>query len=131
MWKVYRFLSVAVWVIGHTDAMDTHHTHVDRYSQLAKSNARWRLLAVSSVALMGGIVIGGMGSSQPDPTASPDDPKAVVDYVGTSDRIFRVHADGSMTYIKIPEGERTGFGYYNWGTVKIDQRYTSRTLPQP
>ena len=109
--------------------MNTHNTHDERLSQLSKSNARWRLLAVSSIALMGGIVIGGMGNSQPETV--PDDPDAVIDYVGTGDRIFRIHADGSMTYLKIPDGERTGFGYYDWGKIKIDERYTSRTLPQP
>ena len=109
--------------------MDTQHTHDDRLSQLSKSNARWRLLAVSSIALMGGIVIGGMGSSQPAET--PSDPKAVIEHVGMADRIIRIHADGTMSYLKIPGGERTGFGYYDWGTVKIDDRYTSRTLPQP
>ncbi len=111
--------------------MDTHNTHDDRFLQLSKSNARWRLLAVASITLMTGIGIGGMGNSQPEPKTSPDDPTAIVDYVGTGDRIFRIHADGSMTYLKIPEGERTGYGYYNWGKVKIDDRYTSRTLPQP
>lgn len=110
--------------------MDTHHTHDDRLSQLTTSNARWRMLAVSSLALMGGMLIGGMGNSaQPDTT--PSDPSAVIDYVGAGDRIFRVHADGSLTYLKVPDGERTGFGYYDWGKIKIDNRFTSRTLPQP
>ena len=98
---------------------------------LAKSHARWRLLAVSSITLMVGVLIGGMGTAQPDPTISPDDPNAIVDYVGASGRIFRIHADGSMSYVRIPDGERTGFGYYNWGKIKIDERFTSRTLPQP
>jgi len=111
--------------------MDTHNTQNDRFAQLTKSNARWRLLAVSSITLMAGIGIGGMGLNQPEAETVPDDPMAVVDYVGTSDRIFRVHADGSLTYLKIPDGERTGFGYYDWGKIKIDDRYTSRTLPQP
>jgi hypothetical protein len=111
--------------------MDTHTTSNDRYDQLAKSHARWRLLAVSSVALVVGVIIGGMGNAQPDPMSSPSDPKAVVDYIGLETRLIRVHADGTMTYIKIPDGERTGFGYYNWGRIKIDTNYTSRTLPQP
>lgn len=111
--------------------MDTHNTQNDRFAQLSKSNARWRLLAVSSITLMVGVVIGGMGAAQPDPKSSPSDPAAVVDYVGLSDRIVRVHADGSMTYLKFPDSERTGFGYYDWGRVKIDKNFTSRTLPQP
>ena len=110
--------------------MDTHTTHDDRLSQLAKTNARWRLLAVSSITLMVGVMIGGMGS-QPEDKSVPSEPNAVVDYVGTADRIFRVHADGSLTYLKIPGGERTGFGYYDWGKVKMDTRYTSTTIPQP
>lgn len=121
-------MSAAGPLRGHTVTMDTHHTHDDRFSQLAKSNARWRLLAVSSITLMVGIGIGGMGNQQP---SEPRDPKAVIDYAGTAERIFRIHADGSMTYIKIPNGERTGQGYYNWGQVKIDKRYTSQPIPQP
>lgn len=109
--------------------MDTHHTHDDRLSQLTKSNARWRLLAVSSIALIGGVVIGGMGHAQPD--ESPKDPKAVVDHVGMENLIVRIHADGSMSYFKFPQGDRTAHGYYNWGEIKIDERYTNRTLPQP
>jgi len=108
--------------------MNTHNSHDDRLSQLSKSNARWRLLAVSSITLMVGVAIGGMGSAQP---AETKDPKAVIDRVGLSDRIIRFHADGSMTYLKVPQGDRTVDGYYDWGTIKIDKRYTSRTLPQP
>ena len=119
-----------IGLIGHTDTMDTHNTHEYRLSQLTKTNARWRLLAVSSITLMVGVMIGGMGS-QPDPTTSPSDPNAVIDYVGTNDYIIRVHANGSMSYLRIPGGERTGSGYYNWGRIKIDDRYTSTTLPQP
>jgi len=111
--------------------MNTHNTHDDRLSQLTKTNARWRLLAVSSITLMVGVMIGGMGNAQPEAKTVPSDPTAVVNYVGTADRIFRVHADGSLSYINIPNGERTGFGYYNWGKVKIDERYMSTTLPQP
>lgn len=128
MIKVYIFVSAAALIISHTVAMDTNTPNTDRLSQLTKSNNRWRLLAVSSIALMGGIIIGGMGSAQP---AESKDPKAVVEHIGLSDRIIRVHADGSMSYLKIPDGERTGFGYYDWGKIKIDQNYTSRTLPQP
>ncbi len=109
--------------------MNTPSTQTDdRYAQLARANARWRLLAVSSVTLMVGVVIGGTGR-QPDQSGS--DPKAVVSYVGTGDRIFRVHEDGSLTYLKIPGGERTGQGYFTWGDVRIDTSYKSMTMPQP
>lgn len=117
--------------------MNTQHLNEDRLLELTRSNARWRLLAVSSVALVVGVVIGGMGNSQPAQSgqhgvADPAmDPTAVVDRVGMADRIVQFHADGNMTYLKMPDGERTGNGYYNWGKVKIDPRYTSRTLPQP
>ncbi|MEX0876946.1 MAG: hypothetical protein WD114_05765 [Phycisphaerales bacterium] len=110
--------------------MNTPNTTDDRLSHLARTNARWRLLAVSSITLMAGVVIGGMGSGA-QPSQPDADPAEVIDYVGTAETIFRVHRDGSLTYLKIPQGERTGFGYYDWGKVKIDTRYTSRTLPQP
>lgn len=109
--------------------MDTHTTHDDRLSQLTKSNARWRLLAVSSAALMVGIGIGGMGTSQPE--EAEQDPRAVIDRVGLADRIVRFHADGTMSYLRFPGGDRTVAGYFDWGAIKIDSRYTSETLPQP
>jgi hypothetical protein len=109
--------------------MDTHTTHEDLLSQLSKSNTRWRLLAVSSITLMVGIGIGGMGTSVSQDGNS--DPKAVIDRVGLADRIVRFHADGTMSYLRFPQGDRTVDGYYDWGAIKIDPRYTSRTLPQP
>ncbi len=97
----------------------------DRLSTLERSAGRWRLAAITSIALMTGFLIGGMGNA-PDAT----DPKAVVGFAGTAERIFRLHQDGSMTYLRIPKGERSSAGYFDWGDVNIDQSRKSRALPQ-
>ena len=108
---------------------NTHHPIVQstetRLVALERSAGRWRLAALTSIALMGGLLIGGMGT-QP----SSNDPKAVIGFAGTAERVFRFHQDGSMTYLRIPKGERTANGYYNWGDINIDQSRKSRTLPQ-
>ena len=97
----------------------------DRLGTLERSAGRWRLAAITSIALMTGLLIGGMGN-QPD---TPD-PKAVVGFAGTAERVFRLHQDGSMTYLRIPKGERTASGYFNWGDVSIDKSRKSQTIPQ-
>lgn len=108
--------------------MNTKNNTEDRLSTLERSASRWRLAAISSIALLAGIFVGGMGNNmtQPDNT----NPKAVVGIAGTADAIYRVHRDGSLTYLRIPKGERTGNGYFNWGDIKIDKSRKSRDLPQ-
>ncbi len=96
-----------------------------RLIALERSAGRWRLAAIASIALMGGVLIGGMGA-QPNTT----DPKAVVGFAGTAERVFRLHQDGSMTYLRIPKGERTANGYFSWGDINIDESRKSRALPQ-
>lgn len=108
--------------------MNTKNNTEDRLYSLERSSARWRLAAISSLAMLAGIFIGGMG----DTLAQPDEenPKAIVGVAGTADAIYRVHQDGSLTYLRIPKGERTGNGYFNWGDIKIDKSRKSRDLPQ-
>jgi hypothetical protein len=137
--KVSAFVSSMYALIGHTVAMNTNNSNQSIVLELQRSASRWRLAAVTSTALLVGIGIGGMNSSnslasntqlnnaQP---ATPSDPKAVVDYAATAERIFRFHADGSMTYLRIPRGERTSNGYFNWGDVRIDESRKSQDLPQ-
>jgi len=96
-----------------------------RLVALERSAGRWRLAALTSIALMGGLLIGGMGN-QPNTT----DPKAVVGFAGTAERIIRLHQDGSMTYLRIPKGERSAAGYFNWGDINIDESRKSRAIPQ-
>jgi len=103
-------------------------TTQDRLSALERSSARWRVAAISSIALFAGVLIGGMGTSSNQPNTT--DPKAIVGVAGTADAIYRVHQDGSMTYLRIPKGERTAEGYYSWGDIKIDSTRKSRDLPQ-
>ena len=103
-------------------------TTQDRLAALERSSSRWRLVAISSITLFAGLLIGGMGTSSNQPDTS--DPKAVVGFAGTAERIFRLHQDGSMTYLRIPKGERTAAGYFSWGDVNIDESRKSRALPQ-
>lgn len=104
----------------------------NRLASLERSSNRWRLAAVGSITLLAGLLIGGMGQSNIQLPAQPEetDPKAVVGYAGTSDTIYRIHHDGSITYLKVPKGDRTAKGYFTWGDVKIDRNYKSRDLPQ-
>ncbi len=103
----------------------------NRLASLERSSARWRLVAVGSITLFAGLLIGGMGTNSTlDPQPEPNDPKAVVGYAGTDSTIYRIHNDGSITYLKIPKGERTAHGYFSWGDIKIDKSYKSRDLPQ-
>ncbi len=117
---------------GHTGVMNTQSTieltTEDRLAALERSNSRWRLAAISSIALFAGLLIGGMGTNNSQPDAS--DPKAVVGFAGTAEQVFRLHEDGSMTYLRIPKGERSADGYFNWGDIKIDKSRKSQTLPQ-
>ncbi len=103
----------------------TEPTINDRLMALERSSARWRLAAIASIALLGGILIGGMGNQ-----SAAADPKAVVGFAGTAERIFRLHQDGTMTYLRIPKGERSAAGYFNWGDINIDESRKSRALPQ-
>ena len=108
--------------------MNTQHTTAhtdDRLSALERSTGRWRMAAICSITLLTGIIIGGMGM-QPD----TNDPKAVVGITGTADSIYRIHMDGSITYIRIPKGERSVNGFFDWGDVEIDHSRKSRTIPQ-
>jgi hypothetical protein len=104
------------------------HSTEDRLSALERSSARWRIVAISSITLFAGVLIGGMGTQTNQPNTT--DPKAIIGVAGTADAVYRVHQDGSLTYIRIPKGERTAEGYYNWGDIKIDATRKSRDLPQ-
>ncbi len=115
--------------------MNTHTPNANavenRLATLERSASRWRLAAVGSITLMAGLLIGGM-TNQPNQPNQPSttDPKAVTNYIGTSDTIYRIHHDRSITYLKVPKGERTSNGYFSWGDVNIDHNYKSRDLPQ-
>jgi len=101
--------------------MNTTHTTNSRLTALERSNNRWRLTAVGLAALLAGALVGGMG--QP---GSTDDSKQVVGIAGTDDEIYRVHRDGSITYLKIKNGNRTAEGLWDWGDVLIDHNYKNK-----
>lgn len=99
----------------------------NRLIQLERTNARWRIVSLASVALIAGVLIGGMGNNATQPASDSSDD---AHYVGTADTIYRINPDGSISYLRIPAGERTGKGYFTWGDIKIDKTYKSRDLPQ-
>jgi len=101
--------------------MKTLHTTENRLTALERSNNRWRLTAVGMGALLAGFLIGGMG--QPSTTT---DWNEVVGVAGTDDEIYRVHRDGSITYLKIKNGNRTAEGLWDWGKVLIDHNYKNK-----
>ena len=128
--------------------MNTHNTiesTENRLLALERSAGRWRLAALTSLALLGGIVIGGMAnnsasSTQPtrpnrtsttptNPTL-PSNPNEIIGFAGTADTLYRLHRNGSVTYLRIPKGERTAHGFYSWGDIIIDKSKKSRNLPQ-
>ena len=97
-------------------------TTESRLAVLERSNNRWRLAAIGASALLAGFFIGGMG--QPAKPAEYT-PKDVVGVAGTDEQIFRIHRDGSITYIKVQNGQRTANGLFDWGDVLIDHKYTN------
>ncbi|MBL4591953.1 MAG: hypothetical protein JKY96_08340, partial [Phycisphaerales bacterium] len=50
-------------------------------------------------------------------------PKDVVGVAGTDEQLFRIHRDGSITYFKIKDAQRTANGLFDWGNVLIDHKY--------
>lgn len=101
---------------------NTQPTIDDRLSALERSSSRWRLTAVGMGALLAGFLIGGMGQS----SAPAPDLNEVVGVAGTDEEIYRVHRDGSVTYLKIKNGNRTANGLWDWGNVLIDHGYKNR-----
>ncbi len=99
---------------------NTQTTTENRFSALERSTARWRIAAVGASALLAGILLGGM--DQPNNT-NASDPKEVVGVTGIDGQLFRIHRDGSITYIKIKNAERTSEGLFDWGDVIIDHKY--------
>ncbi|MDF1810282.1 MAG: hypothetical protein P1U42_11365 [Phycisphaerales bacterium] len=99
-----------------------------RLAALERSANRWKFTAVSSVILFAGVLIGGMGANSMQPDTS--DPKKVVGIAGTAERVIRIHQDGTLTYIRIPKGERSADGYFDWGDIVIDRSRKSQTMPQ-
>ncbi len=100
--------------------MNSTPTTESRLAALERSNARWKIGAASAVALLAGLLIGGMG--QPANDTEPD-PAEVVGVAGTEDQIFRIHRNGSITYIKVKNASRTAKGIWDWGDVLIDHNY--------
>ncbi len=81
---------------------------------------------MSSTTLIAGLLIGGMGSgmggsTQPETAINAE--QKVVGIAATQGNIYRVHDDGSMTYIKVDNPHRTAQGIYSWGEVLIDEKY--------
>ncbi|MCA9302667.1 MAG: hypothetical protein KC996_00945 [Phycisphaerales bacterium] len=104
-----------------TNTTNTTNTTEDRLVSLERSNHRWRLVAVGLGTLLAGFLIGGMG--QP---STQFDGGEVVGVAGTGDEIYRVHRDGSVTYLKIKNGNRTAEGLWDWGRVLIDHSYQNK-----
>ncbi len=82
---------------------------------------------MSSTTLIAGLLIGGMGGGEQPEPADPDTP-AVVGITATSQNIYRVYEDGSMSYIKVNNPHRTANGIYSWGDVLIDEKYKNPDL---
>jgi hypothetical protein len=106
--------------------MKSNNSTESRLSALERSNSRWRLGAVGMGTLLAGILIGGMGERDSAVQDLEHDPKEVVGVAGTDEQIFRVHRDGSVTYLKIENANRTANGLWDWGNVLIDHNYKNK-----
>lgn len=93
---------------------------------LAASLARWRTLALSLTALICGITIGGMGART---IAESGAGSPVVGVTTYKDAIYRVHENGSVTYIKVDDYVKTAKGVLGWGPFNIDPARRAPALP--
>ena len=96
----------------------THTAHDPRLNQLA----RWRMATLLLLTLLAGLLIGGMSSA--GRSGSP-----VVGVTGLDGKIYRVHEDGSITYVRVDDYFKTARGAFSWGQFNLDPRYTNEALP--
>lgn len=104
--------------------MDTTPNSVEvRLRHLEKSNARWRLAAAAGMAGVIGLLVGGMG--QVSRVGQADQSQSGYQYVSVGDMIYRIDKFGEISYLSLGgtagSGVRSSRGYFNWGTVRIDQ----------
>lgn len=91
-----------------------------RMARLEKSNARLKFGLAGASMLVVGMALGGL--------AMKDDP--IVAYTTTDDTMYRVYESGNIEYLRLENGPpRTVEGVFDWGVVKIDDRFKLEDRP--
>ncbi|MFK7759745.1 MAG: hypothetical protein AB8C13_07360 [Phycisphaerales bacterium] len=109
---------------SHTTRIDTHQNPTEelnaRIARVQQTNARLRIGVVAMGALIAGVLLGGF--TQPR--------NSVVAYTATDETMYRIYESGKIEYLRLDEDPpRTADGIFNWGIVKIDDRYDLRDRP--
>ena len=92
-----------------------------RMGRLEKSNARLRVGLVGALMLGGGLVLGGQAQKSKD---------SVIAHVGTDGTIYRLYESGRIDYLRVEDDPpRTAEGVFDWGVVRIDDRYELSDRP--
>jgi hypothetical protein len=78
-------------------------------------------------ALVGALMLG-VGFGLGGLTRSDEDP--VVAYTATDETMYRVFESGRIEYLRLDDDPpRTAHGVFDWGVVKIDDRYVLEDRP--
>ena len=93
-----------------------------RMRRIEKSNARLRVGLVGVLMLGVGFGLGGLTQQDTD--------DAVVAYTATDDTIYRIYESGLIEYLRVQgDPPRTTEGVFDWGIVKVDERYELQDRP--
>lgn len=89
--------------------------------RLAITNARLRVGLVGIGMLVVGFGLGGLSQGKDD---------SVVAYTATGETMYRVYESGRIEYLRLDnDPPRTAHGVFDWGVVKIDDRYELEDRP--
>ena len=93
-----------------------------RMERLAKANARLRVGLAFVLTLGAGIGIGGLTRGA--------DTDSIIAFTATDDTIYRVYESGLIEYLRVEKDPpRTVEGVFDWGVVKVDDRFTLQDRP--
>jgi len=105
-------------VVGRREDVADLCAQMERF---AKTNARLRVGLVGALMLGVGLVLGGQAREGKD---------SVIAYTATDETMYRVYESGRIEYLRLDDDPpRTAHGVFDWGVVKIDDRYELQDRP--